>query len=484
MGVKHVLKPLQQLYHETTNDKIIVNDIPYMDNFGDENILNQIMTIYESEIMSTVPKCSCIDGKGLSGRYNIGVVCSRCNSRVADPQEDITPTMWLRSLYAEDANVTITNTPTYIPFMAPGFWSILSRLLYNNSKKRIKVDYLLWLCDDQLKLPPEVTNNKHHLIMEDLLKTVLNNERSYVNVINNLENILLYLRNNQKFMKKLKTDDGDVVYNSIEIDIILDLYYKSKEQNGCKSIFTDYLPIINKHIFIMEKGPRGKFTQMKSAININVIKNWISLCSSIKERSILGYQPYNALKIGRETARVCSDLSKLYTDYIKEYCYKKTGLLRKLLGGAKSAFTFRGVIISREGPHDRNGVEIPWSIAVPLFTPHISNKLLKRGYSMRKINNIISKSTLTYNKLIHDILLELKNEAPNGRPPMIIHRNPTLLRSSANLVFIDKIGTDPFDKTIGFSQLIAKYSNADYDGIKMQKYKITTCYNKACSYFF
>lgn len=472
MGIRHKFISLSDQYMNSTTENIIVNDIPSMEGFGDEAILNRLMTIYGSEIMSTVPKCSCIDGKGLTGRHNLGLTCTRCNSKVIDPQKNIGSNMWLRSLFAPDANVKFSNTPNFIPFMSPGFWAILSKLLYNNSKKRIKVDYLLWLCDDQMKLPPEAYVSKNHALMEDIVKYVLNGERSYVNVVNNIENLLVYLRNNPNFLKKMVNEEGDTVYSSMDVDIVFDLYMESMQEHKGKTIFTDYLPIINKHIFIMEIGSRGKYTQMKSAINIDVVKSWISLCSSIKEREELGYKHFDHFRIGRETARVISELSKLYSEYIKEYCYKKKGLLRKHCGGAKGAFTWRGVIRSISGPHDRNGVEIPWGVAVPLFTPHIANKLLKRGYTLRQINSLIYRSVQVYDPYIDSIIQEIRNEAPNGRVPMIIQRNPSLLRSSANLVYISKVSKDPSDKTIGFSQLIVKYGNGDYDGDALNCYLI------------
>lgn len=472
MGIRHKFVSLYEQYLNNTTERIIVNDIPSMEGFGDEALINRLMTVYHSEVMGTIPKCACGDDKGLSGRHNLGLTCTRCNSKVIDPQKNIGSNMWLRSLYAYDANVKFSKTPNIIPFMSPGFWAILSKLLYNNSKKRIKVDYLLWLCDDQMKLPEEAYRNKNHALMEDIVKNVLNGERSYVNLINNIDNLLIYLRNNNNFLKKVVNEDKETVYSTMDVDIVADLYREAMSDYNGMTIFSDFLPIINKHIFIMEVGTRGKYTQMKSAINIDVVKSWISLCSTIKEREKLDAKPYDHFKIGRETARVISELSKLYSEYIKEYCYKKRGLLRKHCGGAKSAFTWRGVIRSISGAHDRNGVEIPWGVAVPLFTPHITNKLRKKGYTLRKINSIINRAVQVYDPMIDDLIQEIRNEAPNGRVPMIIQRNPSLLRSSANLVYISKVGKDPLDKTIGFSQLIVKYGNGDYDGDALNCYLI------------
>ena len=477
MGIRNTLISLTDMYLNQDSEKIIVNDIPEKDNFGDKMLSNMIFSVYDEDgVMSTIPRCNCIEG-GLSGRFNLGRTCSECGSKVTDPQDISGNLLWLRALEAPDADVAFSKTPTIIPFISPGFWILISKILTPPNNKSIKTkitnDLLLWLCDPHMRYPEDNSLAKKRLDMEELVKYVLDGKRNYVNVINNIENILEFLKTRNNFRDKVVGDNGKNVYNYDRIDNILELYRKSMKEDGGRKIFTDYIPIINKNVFIMEKGPKCKFTQIKASINISVVNDWIRLCREMAEIPSLRKKPLNAERIGRETARVIAELSKMYNEYIGEFCYKKGGLLRKNVGGAKTPWNWRGVIRSIPGPHDRHGVIIPICVAIPLFEPMIINKLLKRNYTMREITNRLNQAILKHDPEIYDILMEIKNEAPDGKPPMLIQRNPSLLRDSINLVYIREIDPDTSNKTIGFSPLIAKYSNADYDGDALNCYLIT-----------
>lgn len=453
MALTNVNSSLQDYLNSSDRDKIIVNDIPYIDNISDDELFHNLMTVYDSDVVSTIPQCDCGE---IKGRCYVGCTCGHCGTEVKEVNEAMDSHVWLRAIDAEGYGK--------IPFISPNFWSMFSKTLYSSTKK---IDYLRWLCDETYNLPSGATSSSTHKPVEDALNKAMGGKRGYLNFLENIDNVFKTLMEHPAFRKR----EGPTAAVGIHLEELYKMYRKDVETNGGHGIFSNYLPIISKQIFVMENNDKGKYVILKTAINIDVVKSWLRLCYVMKEKEDLGEKPLPADRIGRETAKVISSLACLYSEYYNDYLYKKSGLYRKHIFGAKTT-SFRGVIVSRQGPHDRRGIEIPWSLAITAYKPQIRNKLLRRKFSLREIDRMIYRYTNKYDKFMHEILLEITNEAPDSKVPVIVHRNPTLGRSSSILCYVDKIKTAPNDKTIGFSQLIAKGPNADYDGDVLNYYFI------------
>lgn len=411
MAVTHISKSLTQMFNESDTRKFIINDIPYMESVTDEDIFHQLMTVYDTDVMSTVPKCNCPDEYGLSGRYRVGQICGRCGYEVKEPHEHMDPNVWLRALRVPEFGM--------VPFISPHIWMMLTKLLYRSRRNKSKIDYLRWLCDDTYQLPPGSTSAPSYKPMEEVLHKAMGGKRGYISFISNLDAVFQCLIANP-FFKNKKHPTSSTSYH---LELLYNIYKQDMKYNNGQGIFTEYLPIINKQIFVMEMNTKGKYATLKSAININVVQSWRRLCTEIKEREELGEKPVTADKIGRETAKVIAELTKLYLEYQDDYVFKKSGLMRKHNFGARSHFTFRSVIVSREGPHDRRGVEIPWSVAMTIFQPHLANKLIRDGYNHREIKDMLYRGVKKYDPYLETLLKELQSEAPNGRIPLIVHRN-------------------------------------------------------------
>jgi len=69
-----------------------------------------------------------------------------------------------------------------------------------------------------------------------------------------------------------------------------------------------------------------------------------------------------------------------------------------------------------------------------------------------------------YHPLLDKLLKELIEESRDNALTVLLQRNPSLLQSSAQRVFITQFKTDPQDTTIGLSILICRGFNADFDG--------------------
>lgn len=469
MGITHEFINLTEMFHRNNTNKIVVNDLVNSEEDAGSIIFNNILTVYESEILSTVPSCLCPNREGLYGRLNLGRVCDVCGTEVKESYENIDSNLWLRSLHAVDPKTGEAPIKLFpngeIPFMSPGFWTIFTDLIYKTKSKEKRPDLLRYFTDASYVLP----NTKKPLskpilnIKDTILINCLNGKRCYINFINNIDKVFETLINHPYYTKPINAKNKRQLTKAKQLEMLYNIYKDSvSKQDG--RIFTSYIPIISKHVFVMEKTPKGKIVDLKAASNIDVVNTWYNLCNTIKEREEFGDKPIKVEEIGKKVSKVVHTLSTLYTNYSKEFLYHKNGIIRKHCYGARVPFTARGVIVSISGKHDRKGIEVPWSIGLTVFCPHIMNKLKRRGYNMKQAIMKLSSAYQKYDTVIGEILEELIAEAPDNKIYAIIQRNPSLLRGSANLVYVSKFKTDVNDYTIGFSQLIVKAGNGDYDG--------------------
>ncbi len=167
---------------------------------------------------------------------------------------------------------------------------------------------------------------------------------------------------------------------------------------------------------------------------------------------------------GREsrTLKAVMLLAQYYVSFASKTMAGKPGVFRKHVFGGRPHFTGRAVITSITDKHDYEELHLPWSLAVKLFKVHLTNKLLRRGFSPVELIRFLDTYTLQYHPLLDELFRELIVEAPKGRGiPCILHRNPTLARGSAQRLYIRLIKTDVDDNTISLSALCLKAPNAD-----------------------
>lgn len=448
MGVSHNLLPLSRYFEKVNCRKIIVNDIPLTAGMRDKDILSSIIHTYESDVVSTIPSCDCPEGTGLRGAARLGQVCSRCNGEVREAHDRLDSNLWLRQLSHPEVG--------HIPFINPIFWIIFSKELHAYSS----VDFLRYMTDDKYNLSDEILRNPSYKPVAECIEKVMGGERDYLVFIKNLDAIFQFFINHSAFRNRKRP----MTPASVQIERLYQVYLEDMKVNRGQGIFPDYMPIFSKAIFVMEKNPKGRYVCFKAAVNIDVVKSWIRLCERQLERETAGLPPMSVKEISRETARVVSKLSGLYLSYLNDYVFKKSGLLRKNVYGARTFFCARAVIVSIDGPHDRRDIHIPWAMATTIFKPQLENKLLKLNYSVREISKLLHSVVNRYHPLIGKLLEEILADGPDNKIPIIMHRNPTLKRGSSLLCNIAKIKTDPRDKTVGISILTTKYTNADFDG--------------------
>lgn len=369
---------LNSYFRSTEGPKIIVNDLSYF-SMEDLNTINTtLMTVYgNSETISTKPQCDC---GNLSGRYLVGKLCQDCGTTCTEPHDKIKPLLWLKTINDD------------IKFLNPSFWLSLTRLFHK------KLDYLRYLCDSKYNPPVELPE---HVVG---VKNLLNGVRDYWNTMQHIPNILVYLLNHSKFKDPEK---------QIAVKSLIDIYNNHKDD-----LFSNFIPIINKKLFVVENTTKGKFINLASSDIIDVAMTWLKVCS---EGEI------SAKRLSNTMGSVLSNLANLYNTYFNDYIVTKTGMFRKHVYGARSHFTFRNVIVSVPGRHEHDGLVVPWVVGLTAFRPHVLNKLVKRGYTFKEASNMIYKGIKNYNQVLSDILDELIAEAPGGKIRLLSHRNPRKL---------------------------------------------------------
>lgn len=428
MAVTQRLLNLDTYFKSCSGDKIIINDLSFFNNDHLEKINHSLMTVYEnSETLSTKPSCDC---GATQGMFRIGKYCNQCGTQCVEPHTKVKPLLWLKTL-----------TPD-IKFLNPTVWLMLCQIL---NKKR---DMLRWLCDSRYNPPTKIP--KHIIGIKD---DVLGGQRSYTVTMNHLEQIIVYLLNHSSYKTQQRQQ---------ELRDMLDLLHNHQDV-----LFSEYLPIINKKIFVVEEVRKGKFINLASADIVDVVKTWLKTCSEddISEKA------YN-----NTLGSMLSNLAGLYKTYFNQYLVKKAGTFRKHVYGARSHFTFRCVIVSVPGKHNHDEIQAPWCVGITAFRPHILNKLSKRGYTYKTAITKVYKAVKTFDPEIYEILNELIKESPYRGIPCIIQRNPSLKQGSANLTYIVNFTKDPSDMTIKFSCLIAKAPNADYDGDELNVFLLLDNY--------
>ena len=118
------------------------------------------------------------------------------------------------------------------------------------------------------------------------------------------------------------------------------------------------------------------------------------------------------------------------------------------------------MISSITRPHRYDEMEIPWGIGLSVFRIHLYNKLERHGYTPGEAVELLNMHAYKYHPLLDALLQQLIREAPDGRIPCVLQRNPSLARASSQALYIVKVKTDPNDPTIGMSILIVKGPNA------------------------
>ena len=368
-------KNLDEYFNETTGDKIILNDVKYYSIDDKDRIAKALITVYDDNTISMIPSCDCGE---LKGGYLLGKLCNACSTTVRDLQDKTDPLLWMHA---------VDDMPK---FMSPHFWLMMKTVMGK------KIDCMRWLSDTSYNPGTDIPDFLH-----GIRNTLPDFERSYPYLVNNLESVLIFMQNHSMFKtpRKKETVEG-----------LIKLYKENKE-----TIYSHWLPIVNKKLFIIENTSKGNFTNLGIA---DVIDTTLQFIKSVNVDNNTPNKKSNTM------ARTISDLASIYQYYNKVYLSSKSGIFRKHIYGGRGHFTFRAVITSIPGPHVHDEVEVPWSIGVTAFRPHLLNLLTKYGMTYKKASKLLFFAVNNYVEIVNKALNELLEKSyTNGKIAIILHRN-------------------------------------------------------------
>ena len=414
MPVYQELVNFDKLKRQLKKEPIILNDFNTTLEEDRKKIINLTMTEYNTDMLSVLPSCYC---GNIKGEYAIGMTCNVCNGEVKSViYEDIEPILWFRS--PEGVNKLIN----------PRIWLMLSKRFTKSG-----FNVLRWLCDSSYK--PKVKEPK---IMEKIRS--LNIPIGYNYFVENFFDVLNVLFN-----------IGGVTGFKLtkEIDYLWDLLINNQD-----CIFSDYLPLPNRSLFVIENTNVGIYRDKSDQLAINAIKIITSI--DVSQTTITSKVKQN------RTIKVIDELANFYYEYDRLKLATKTGIFRKHGYGTRTHFTFRCVVTSITEPHNYDEIYIPWVTALTVLRPHILNKLKKLGYGHNESLHLLNKHVESYNQLLDNILHELIEESPNKKIPVSLLRHPALLHGSCIAVGISRVKSyDITDKTISISILAIRSLNCD-----------------------
>lgn len=412
MAVYQELVSHDEVFSNLSAEPIIVNDFD-VESFEQKEKLNRLLyTRYKGDSLDITPTCDCGE---INGQYNVGVLCQQCGTKCESATErTIESLLWMK---APDGIHRLMN---------PMAWSILHNALnYGNS------NILEWLCNPNYK-----PVGKPH---DKLLRVVqMNLPRGWNAFYEHFDFIMQELFE-KRIIKDTKKDQRD--------DILVFV-----TQNRDK-IFSHFIPVPSRVGFITEETAVGTFTDMTMTIAVDAIRSISSINAANPPMSIRSKE-----------IRVCNAIIKLATFY-RKFTQKtlggKYGLYRKHIFGGRAHFTARAVITSISEPHNYQELHTPWGMTIALMKLHLTNKMLRMGMSPVDIERHITSHVSQYCPLLDRLLQELIDESPYPGLPVTFGRNPTLQRTSIQLLYITKVKKDPKINTISMSTLVLTGPNAD-----------------------
>ena len=419
MAIYQELVDFDELFHQLREPPIIINDLPNSTEEERAYIRQLISTRYSSDMLSMVPSCHC---GAIKGEYEVGVICDVCKTPVRSQiEEEIEPLVWFR------------RPQGVAPLINPAIYSMLSSRLTKSG-----FPILEYLTDSSFrtdkKIPPLLSK------VMDLTIEGRPIQRGYNYFVEHFDAIIDALFT----LREFSVPKG-------ERDYLRELIAWNRDR-----VFSDYLPLPNKALLVVESNEFGTYVSGTVIKAIDVME----MLTSIDRR----YSGHATRLRENRTAKAIARLVEVYEVFNKDNLSPKTGLFRRHIYATRSHFSGRVVISSITEAADYDEIYIPWPVGIVLLREHLINKLLRLGFSLNQAIGFLFAHTYKHHELLEQLFNELIEESPTKSIPALLHRNPSLLQGSSQQVRITKVKTDLRDLTISFHILAVKAENADFDG--------------------
>lgn len=412
------------------NETIIINDLPNRTEEDRAYFSYLIKETHDDSMVSVQPSCRCGSLKG-EHLVKTDEICYLCKSPVRRKiQDKIKPMLWFRRPKATRQ------------LISPYVWTLLRRRFNKRG-----VDVMLWLTDTSYR--PQVNSP---IIDRMILDNV---PRGYNNFVEHFFEIFQYLINLPDFKPSKALHKTSSAMAEISEDTeIFDRFIQDHRDR----IFTDYLPLMNRMLMIVEvENSTDRYLERHVADMQNVMNTMLSIDEDHFDKS--------TASIERRTARILHMLSIHYEEYIRTNLQPKETLCRKDVYGRRTNLSFRAVITSHDTPQRYDTIHAPWSAMVATYRLHIMNYLLRRDHPLGGMTHIqadrfINDHIHVHHPVIAEIFKLLIHRNGKGHIPCIFNRNPTLPRGSIQCLKITKVKDNPADTTVSLSDQICTAPNA------------------------
>lgn len=422
MSIVMRLENFDEIFEKTITPKYVLNDMDGSSEEGKEFIDSLIMNKQSGDALSLIPSCECGE---VAGVCYVGTKCNTCNTLVTSAvDEDLSYQVWIGQ--------------------AEGVAKLLSprMLLFLNERYMIsspRISLIEYIMQTNFRIPNGNHKNLHILEKLNFILASRKIKRGYNSFVDNMYEIIDILES--EFIKVPKKDRG-----------IFPAFLKEQEKN----IFSRFVPIPNKSLFIFDTNETGTYTD----------RNIISALHAVRTVTGVDLGFYDQRQRENKIAKALSELAKFYKDYQANVLFGKMGLIRKLIAKAKSHYTMRAVVTSNSSIHELDEIQTPWGATCSLFRPIIIKGLRRRGYTYREAVEHFHIHITKYSPVIHEIFKEMIKDSGDGIVCLFV-RNPSLHRGSIIRVRITGVKTDVRDYSITVSYLLSPVFNMDFDGDMM-----------------
>lgn len=351
--------------------------------------------------------------------------------------EKIEPSMWIRPIGKD------------VKFIHPKFLTIISRLL-----RKEKFDIIRHLLDPSYKAP---TTTPKGIVRAYLEADFPRGFKSFHDNFDAIMEVLIFEQYRKREAKRIALSDRKRGSKRSPLDYVAMLIEKYRDV-----LFTNHLPIPSRHVFVMEKKGKNKASEVSLMYHAF---DAVSTVTSLGDR-IKPITPREADRLDYKINYTC--MVNFYENYGVKYLKSKPGIFRKNSYGTSTSFNARAVIVSRQGVHKYEEIEISYAIGFKIFELHIAKVFIDR-YNSTPIDifEMRSKFARQFSPKVHKVMDNLLADywGGNGWSSNLL-RHPYLSTLSSQNLNIPPggIGTDPLDYTIKMSPLILAGPNADFDG--------------------
>ena len=408
-------------YRKVAHKVTLINDLRPIAVEETNKLFERMVKTHHSELLDAKPSCSC---ENLNNAKDLGEICPVCYTVCLPVTERLI-----------DSEFWFESPEEVVGFISP---NILDMLKSTFDKRSFNV--IEWIIHPRYR---QKTKNLKSVVKDRLEQ--YNIPPGINNFINNFDEILGILMSDFKIRpdNKRKMEDLQEMVN-LNRDLL----------------FPKHIPLPTSLAFIKQVAPTATYVDGVIDYALDAVKTMFKLYLPTHRRDQASAE--------RAAYLVSELLTKYHGSIWDKYISQKPGLIRKHALGARARWSFRAVISSLTGVHDRRELHIPWPMGISLFDVHLTKRLIQLGFSSTDAYVYLRDKTYEYDELLAKLLDEILSarqtwDGLQGQP-VIFQRNPSVVRLFGQCLIISKIKTDTTDLTVSLSVLVIKGPNADFDG--------------------